>query len=376
MCVIFSCPDSMPTLEQLELGEKSNPHGGGYATLIKGKLSYRKGLTAKEIHADIKKGLIQNPCIIHFRIKSVGIVTPKLTHPFEISDKVELNLEGKFNEKSKVTGLFFHNGTIQDWKTHYFNTVRISNSKMLKGEMSDSRAFAFIVSKYGHECLDYIDPKDTYNRYAVLDMDGIHTYGSWTKCGSIMASNDHFEVKEYDDEVNGYGMYSGNGRFYNGTGLSKIDYPLDEDFDLTNEVDYMSNSYDPYKAQQKALEEFSTPYKELQKRKKELQDKIKKVEQKTAKAKKKIALGKTYKPKYRKRDRKADIRFLREYGWKNPEALSNNSIQKEVEAMQINQATIKKVREKIKDDTKLKMSYKEYQMIQDEVNENFNSYVR
>ena len=213
MCVILTCEDEFPTLDLLESCELTNPHGGGIAWLnSKKEIQWKKGIDSKEIYKMIKSNMVQLPCIIHFRIASVGSITKELCHPFPISDKSELDLEGTLSDSSD--GVLFHNGTISNHETLLKDSVMLSNRKMLKGEVSDSRVMAFSIAKYGHEFISMLDEDFEYNKYAILDSNGITKYGKWHDEGKIKASNDYYKVDRFYsngfcedyDEYDSYGI--------------------------------------------------------------------------------------------------------------------------------------------------------------------------
>ena len=220
MCVIFACEKEFPKWETLKDGEMMNSDGAGIAWLDKKKrVHFKKGLDAKKIWNMIKSNTVELPCIIHFRIGSVGTSSKELTHPFIISIESPLDLDGILPKSSN--GVLFHNGTIPDWKKLLKENIMLSQTKMLKGEISDSRVMAYVSALYGHEFIELIS--EGWNKYAILDKDGIHKYGSWGKVdNSVEGSNDYYKsdfkgmmYSNPDDmkDENEDGFYDGYGYF-------------------------------------------------------------------------------------------------------------------------------------------------------------------
>lgn len=140
------------SLEVLQACEKSNPAGGGIAYLTapgqpQGVI-FKKGIKADEIF-EIQKNL-KPPYQIHFRIPTIGGPDPALCHPFPISKKASVTLEG-------VAGVtLIHNGHWGNWR----NTLLCLLQDKLPGNpWSDTRAMAYLVAWYGQEILSIVDEK-------------------------------------------------------------------------------------------------------------------------------------------------------------------------------------------------------------------------
>jgi len=89
-------------------------------------------------------------------------------------------------------GVLFHNGTISNHGDIIKDVVMLSNKRMLRGEISDSRIMAFSVAQYGHEFIPSLDDS-SWNKYAILDKEGITKYGNWHEDEGIQASNNYYK---------------------------------------------------------------------------------------------------------------------------------------------------------------------------------------
>jgi len=101
MCVaIVKPPDVDFPKELFEAAWKKNPHGGGFMYARDGRVVVEKGfMTLDEMmkaYENHKLHFGSSPVVLHFRIKSHGLIEPAQTHPFVINDRLA----------------FVHNGTI------------------------------------------------------------------------------------------------------------------------------------------------------------------------------------------------------------------------------------------------------------------------
>lgn len=192
MCVIITTPErhQRPSLSQLQLCEQTNRHGSGLAWIEGTKVRYEKQLTVTEIHASLKK--ISGPAIVHFRIASVGRVTPELCHPFPVRHAAELDLAGH------ARSVLFHNGTWSEW-SRYRDHFGISFPR--KEPVSDTRVAAALVARFGFEWLD----RAAYCRWALLSKrEGIQRIGQWVKVGHCHFSNDYWRPHTEPDWLSGF----------------------------------------------------------------------------------------------------------------------------------------------------------------------------
>jgi len=224
MCVISLVEDGVyPSKKTLKQMESLNSHGGSIAWLNKnGTKSYKKGIKAKEIHSIINKKLIPQgveTAIIHFRIASIGGIKKKLCHPFEISSKVEMNLEVDNTTKD----LLFHNGTWSEYAEELVKFLKKQKTpvNIPRGEYSDSRIMAYLSHKLGHKGMAKL--VSGWNKVAVLTSKGIIKYGSnWCEVKNNQCSNDYF-VPTKTSWGTSYSYNDGFGDYNDSytTGLSK-----------------------------------------------------------------------------------------------------------------------------------------------------------
>ena len=155
MCVIFVAENVRPNTQMVEAGYEANPSGAGIAWREDGYVKWKKGLEIAAI-ADLVKTLPM-PFVVHFRIPSVGGPSKKLTHPFPLTNDVELSFEGQTQGQ-----VLFHNGTWTDWKRFSLETavsLDKDRKKIPAGLWSDSRALAWNANIYGPGILELIDEK-------------------------------------------------------------------------------------------------------------------------------------------------------------------------------------------------------------------------
>lgn len=204
MCVIICVEQGkFPSKATLKDAQSTNSHGGSIAWLNKdGTKSYKKNIKAKEISYIINNELIPNhitTAIIHFRIASVGGVTPSLCHPFEITSSVNLNME-RYNTN---VDLLFHNGTWSDYEHELIRYIKTkTNVSIPKGLYSDSRIMAYLAKKKGIDELFKL-LKGTSDKVAILTSTGIIKHGvNWCMVDDVSCSNNYFKGRlafgEYD----------------------------------------------------------------------------------------------------------------------------------------------------------------------------------
>jgi len=242
MCVIICIEDGKyPSKSTLEDAESMNSHGGSIAWLDKnGKKYYQKGIKAKQITKIINKQLkpkgIQT-AIIHFRIASVGNVNKALCHPFEITNRVELNLSGE----RMSTDLLFHNGTWSEYAEEMLEFLGKHNKPLTipYGEFSDSRVMAFLAKRMG---VKKMAKKVTgWNKIAVLTSDGIKRYGTgWVKHDGNLCSNDYFLPTQNmwsfnDDKPYTFAGYGVNDTSYLNDTEMKVVEELKKEYDIDDD---------------------------------------------------------------------------------------------------------------------------------------------
>lgn len=142
MCLITF--GKLPSEESLTNADLNNPHGIGAAWLTTRGVQYAKGLTVKELLA--LPANVRESVAIHFRLATVGGQTPKLLHPFPVSERVPLSATGV------APAVIFHNGHISDWE----KLKKATKGRKLEGPVSDSRILARFVYNYGHRILNVL----------------------------------------------------------------------------------------------------------------------------------------------------------------------------------------------------------------------------
>ena len=203
MCVILCFEDEYPKLSMLKDAEATNPHGGGMSWIKDGKVRWMKGkeMNPKNIMKLIKKGDIQLPIIIHYRIATHGAINNMMCHPFPIG-KGERNAESGITEE----GVMFHNGVWSDYDEYAMKFCMSTGHKIPDGDMSDSSVMAFIASHIGQNFFTFTDEK-----VIAMTPKGITRYGDgWVDVDGIKCSNDLFEPTPYFESYGtGFGKWYG-----------------------------------------------------------------------------------------------------------------------------------------------------------------------
>jgi hypothetical protein len=178
-----------PTEEMVERAWDANKDGAGIAWREgagdRTEVVWRKGvMDVKDIKPLVAS--VPLPFVVHFRVASCGGVNPKLTHPFLVSEKAPLLLEGR--TKGAV---LFHNGHWNGWNDKALDAAIHSNTKLPEGnEWSDTRAMAWMVHIYGPELIDLLATQK-----GVLMSPhkfNIFTGNGWEKINEVWCSNDYF----------------------------------------------------------------------------------------------------------------------------------------------------------------------------------------
>jgi len=200
MCVIAVYDKNYPKLEDLESMELMNSHGGSLAWRENGMIRYVKNIKAKEIMDIIEVQKIQLPLIIHFRIASVGSVSPELCHPFPISSEVELNLS------NTSQAVLFHNGTWAEWSDYLIRVCIAKNIHAPNDKISDSRVMAWLAFHYGYNFLaSVIDKSDKVVIFTPTEIMRLGSFENYQeKC---QVSNNFFVRSEEKDQS--YGIWGG-----------------------------------------------------------------------------------------------------------------------------------------------------------------------
>src|SRR5262245_36381632 len=176
MCVIAICKTRHLTSLEIEVMNAANPHGIGVAWARKkrGVVEWAKNLSVAQ--ATRLLPTLRLPYIVHFRLASVGGISPELCHPFPMQKVPDVALRGRTKR-----GVLFHNGTWGKWLTGFDVVKEIGavNGDATPAGWSDSRVMAALAAKYDPRAVAEI-VGDT-QRLAVLRPDAtIETFGSST----------------------------------------------------------------------------------------------------------------------------------------------------------------------------------------------------
>ncbi|MHC1763602.1 MAG: hypothetical protein AB9869_04745 [Verrucomicrobiia bacterium] len=189
MCVILVCPkDRRPDLNTLQLCHEANPHGAGIAWRDGGAVEWLKTNDVETIH-DLAH-LLRGEIVIHFRIASVGGVCDALRHPFPCTGKASLK------DRGRTGAVLFHNGTWTSYREALIRENSIGHRPPV-GEMSDSRAAAWLCHLHGHEYLERIGG---WSRFVYFAAHETVLYGDWKESGGIRFSNLNWQPFVEHDE--------------------------------------------------------------------------------------------------------------------------------------------------------------------------------
>ena len=177
MCVILVCPDDIrPDRATIHACRRANPHGAGVAWREDGEVRWMKGLEPDELEALIAG--LSGEIVIHFRIASVGDVTPRLCHPFPVTACATTRLSGH------ARAVLFHNGTWSQWRE---TLRRMPRHRRPDGLLSDTRVAASLVDLCGMDVLERLP-----GRWVFFDRDFSELYGEWHEWAGMRASNLYF----------------------------------------------------------------------------------------------------------------------------------------------------------------------------------------
>lgn len=187
MCVIAIVETVRPSDSMVERMWNHNHDGGGVAWRENGKVKWYKGLDLEAIQGLCRT--LPMPYVAHFRLQSVGGLSPTLTHPFPIDDfNAGLDLSGE------TTGsVLFHNGTWGDWRNVVLNTAINAQVELPDGDWSDTRALAWAAKIYGKAILPIINEKTVIFGPDFLRITNLNA--GWKKVDGVYCSNDFFDIK-------------------------------------------------------------------------------------------------------------------------------------------------------------------------------------
>lgn len=193
MCVVFCAVEKHIPQEMLIAGHEKNDHGAGIAFLHNKQVKWIKGLKDDvEVAEKLYEWKVEPPYIVHFRIRSSGSLCKELTHPFPVTKKVTLDLEGHANK------VLFHNGTWNMWDDRMRDFCMMRGIDCPSGEWNDSRAMAWLMAHTGPNIFPMVlGSAYNSNRIVTFDQTGMFEwFGSWHEKDGIMCSNLHWEPKK------------------------------------------------------------------------------------------------------------------------------------------------------------------------------------
>lgn len=177
MCVIAICPPKLrPAMKTVQACWDANPHGAGIAWRDRDQVRWIKTNDPQEIYERAQK--LPGEIVLHFRIASIGGVCDALRHPFPVSRRAGLA------DRGSAKAVLFQNGTWSRYR-EALDFAEDDGYTIPHGEMSDSRAAAFLVSIYGHEFLK----KCTPSRWVYFSAKQTALYGSWHNYRGLNYSN-------------------------------------------------------------------------------------------------------------------------------------------------------------------------------------------
>jgi hypothetical protein len=190
MCVILIAKDRRLTPEEIIKAHYFNPEGLGIAWLnLKGELCYYKSADSTSLdNVCFLASIVPLPYAVHSRLATIGNISDDLCHPFPVP----------VWSKNRPKFLFFHNGTIKNWKRilfvfilrHFLRFILFFPFfiKMLLFEnWSDSKAIALILSLCSSkdEMLKLLDDlhRKYYGAFVLLSEEDINLWGMVEKDG-------------------------------------------------------------------------------------------------------------------------------------------------------------------------------------------------
>lgn len=202
MCIVVCKPKNIELPKKCVLEEcfRSNPDGAGYMFAKDGTVHIKKGFMTfdsfyRSLLRDYSKELA---FVLHFRIGTMGLNVPELTHPYPLSKNMSVLRE---TESECPIGVA-HNGIIS------LTTVYSYMNNHVEPDYNDTMKFItdymslIIKDKKFYKDDDTIELikklVGTSNKFALLDGDGhITTIGYFIEEDCIKYSNTSYEIYDY-----------------------------------------------------------------------------------------------------------------------------------------------------------------------------------
>lgn len=191
MCIIAVSKIGVkqPSLDTMRTMFENNPDGAGYMFARDGKVYIHKGFMEwKDFERSIKAEKFgkEDPVVYHFRISTQAGVRPTMTHPFPLTEKLELCEK---LDLSCSVGIA-HNGIIHmtsDTKETRFSDTAIFITDYMTRLI---RSKADLTDPAVLNMIDHL----TNSKWAMINgfTGEISTVGKFTNKGGIMYSNDSY----------------------------------------------------------------------------------------------------------------------------------------------------------------------------------------
>lgn len=195
MCVIAISPKGIkqPSVSDLRSMWDTNPHGAGYMTIRNNRVEIHKGFMHwQDFTRSVKTEAFTDadPVIYHFRIATQGGICPEMTHPFPLTDKLEMM--DKLDLACSVG--VAHNGiipiTTTTKATDYSDTVLFIVKYLRWLVRSPSDMFIPEIQTMISEIAD--------SKFALMNSNGdIVTIGKFYNHDGILLSNENHLWKDY-----------------------------------------------------------------------------------------------------------------------------------------------------------------------------------
>lgn len=195
MCLIIVKETGVefPNEEILYKAFKANPDGAGLAYNKNEKVYITKGYMTYNHFIEYYRKIISNiskdsALLIHFRKASRGKVNPELTHPFPITDDIEV-LKKTFIKTNYAVA---HNGTIKEMDKF------LKKNRGLSDTILFIQKYLSLISEnenwFTKECnLKLIEFLLGDGRMCILNNQGeIRTIGNFFKCNDLLFSKQSF----------------------------------------------------------------------------------------------------------------------------------------------------------------------------------------
>ncbi len=186
MCVIVVCTSKVPPLHALEAASRWNPHGAGYAYPHGRGVAYYRGTGREAVERVL--GFASEPrfpCLIHFRLATVGGTSPHLAHPFPVPLTSD-----RYGVAEAVVATNGHHGGWVDELVR--RAVECRKTPPQGEEWSDSKALAWVLSTVLRRDRTRWLAKNArrWGRVAYLTAEGVRTYGGgWNVFRGYMTSS-------------------------------------------------------------------------------------------------------------------------------------------------------------------------------------------